>query len=266
MRASSLGAVVAVALAGCSFSVNGVQSGASQDDGDLAMAVADLAVTDDMGSALADMVALGDMVTPPPPPPDMAMPRDLAPPVGLLMGTIAATGAGPIDLSAEGTADWAHWGTANKNSFDHRNIPTPLISDFTPVIGNETITQFGSYALGFSWNNGTPTATAMSTTTGVYASGTGTGFRITVPADTTTRTLRLYSGGEQSTVTVTAHLSDSSAADYTTATTAMNGDGTQFERITTLVYHATSAGQTLTVSWVQSSGTGFVHLRSATLQ
>jgi len=260
MRASSLGAVVALALTGCSFVVNGLQSGTTEENGDLAMDVADLAVADDMATAAPDDMAQ-------PPPADMAMPRDLATPTGLLTGSIAITTGSPIDLSAEGTADWAHWGTSNKNSFDHKNIATPLISDFTPAVANETITQLGTYALGFTWNDGTPTATATNSTTGVYTTGSGTGFRITVPADLTTRTIRFYCGGQQSSATVTAHLSDASAADYTTTTMGSAGDtGMQFERVVTVVYHAVSAGQSLTITWQQSSAGGYVHLHSATLQ
>ena len=261
MRASSLGAVVALALTGCSFVVNGVQSGTTQDNGDLATDVADLAVVDDMVAPGG-----GDLLPPPPPPPDMATPNDLATPTGLLMGSIAITTATPIDLSAEGTADWTHWGAANKNSFDHKNIATSLITDFTPLVNNEPTTQLATYAIGFTWSDGTPTATATNSTTGVYTNGNGTGFRISVPADTTTRTLRFYCGGQQSSATLTAHLSDGSAPDYTTTTQSGAGDtGMQFERTVTLVYRATSA-TTMTVTWQQSSGTGFVHVHSATLQ
>jgi hypothetical protein len=261
MRASSLGAVVALALTGCSFTVNGLQSGTTEDNGDLAMDVADLAVVDDMATA-----APGDMAQQPPPP-DMAVPPDLAPPTGLLTGSIAITAGPTIDLSAEGTADWAHWGTVNKNSFDHKNIMTSLLSDFTPLVANETTTQLGMYALGFTWNDGTPTASATNSTTGVYTSGNGTGFRISAPADLTTRTLRFYCGGQQSSATVTAHLTDASAADYTTTTMSGAGDtGMQFERLVTVVYHAASAGQTLTITWQQVTSGGFVHVHSATLQ
>jgi hypothetical protein len=261
MRASSLGAVVALALTGCNFVVNGLQSGTTEDNGDLAMNVADLAVADDMATA-----APGDMAQQPPPP-DMAMPLDLATPTGLLMGSIAITSGSPIDLSAEGTADWTHWGTANKNSFDHKNIATSLLSDFTPLVANEMLTQLGTYAVGFSWNDGTPTATATNSTTGVYTNGNATGFRISAPADLTTRTIRFYCGGQQSSATVTAHLTDGSAADYTTTTMGGAGDpAMQFERLVTVVYHAASAGQTLTITWQQVSAGGFVHVHSATLQ
>jgi len=261
MRASSLGAILALALTGCSFSVNGVQSDASGDNsGDLATAVADLAGLDDMATAMATP----DLVPPPPKPPDLALPPDMALPTGLLMGTIAATTGSPINLSVEGIADWAHWGTAQANDFDHKNIATSLISDFTKL-GGGGVTHLGTYSVGFSWNDGTPTATATNSTTGVYVSGNGSGFRITAPADTTTRTLRLYCGGQMSTATVTAHLSDGSAADYTTTSTAMAGDPMQWERTITLLYRATSTA-TLTVSWTQSTNGGFVHLHSATLQ
>lgn len=266
MRAFTLGAVMALTLTGCSFVVNGVQSDASSGDNiDLSMDAPDLAMSSGSGD---DLAMAGDMAQPPPPP-DMAVPPDMAqpPPTGSLVGSIAITSGSPINLTTEGTADWAHWGAANKNSFDHKSIPTPLISDFTPTVNNETITQLGSYALGFSWSDGTPTPSATNSTTGIYVNGQNSGFRISVPADTTTRTLRFYAGGQMSTATVLAHLSDGSAADYTTTATTTAGDtGMQFERVVTLVYRAAAAGQTLTVSWTVSSATGYVHLHSATLQ
>jgi len=46
-------------------------------------------------------------------------------------------------------------------------------------------------------------------------------------------------------------LSDNSALDYTDVTTAANG---QYDRNYTLIYSAASAGQTLTVSWIMTSG------------
>jgi hypothetical protein len=261
MRASHLGAVVALALAGCHFSVKGAQPDSTIGD------------TDDLASSAGadDLAVGGDDLTPPPPadmatPLDLAIPPDLTTPTGSLVGSIAGTSGSPINLTTEGTADWAHWGTTLNTSFDHKNGVTPQISDFTNV-ANSTITWLGSYAIGFTWSDGTPTASATNSTTGIYTSGNGAGFRITAPADNTTRTLRVYLGGQMSTGTLTAHLSDASAADYTVMSMFGTGDtGMMYERTVTLVYRAAAAGQTLTVSWVVSSQTGYVHLHSATLQ
>src|SRR5207245_4684458 len=133
-----------------------------------------------------------------PPGSDLATPPDLALPLtGLVAGAIAKTTDNlNLDLSAEGTRDWAHWGTATAASFDHKNLAAGLISNLTMLGG--TAAQFGTYAIGWSWSDGTPTATASNSTTGVYTSGIGAGFRVTAPADTTTRTLTLYLGGQMS--------------------------------------------------------------------
>ena len=46
----------------------------------------------------------------------------------------------------------------------------------------------------YSWTNGKPQANVLNTTTGVGAYGVHNGFQISVPADTTSRTLKLYVG------------------------------------------------------------------------
>ncbi len=249
MRASFLGAVLAaLTVAGCNFSINGLGPGEPAGASDLG-ALSDLAVGSNAGTG------------------DLAQPIDLAPTRGLLTGAIAITSANlTVDLTAEGTGDWAHWGTVNAASFDHKSLVTSAISNFTNI-KSSNMTPLSGYAVGFTWADGTPTAAATNSTTGVYTNGDGTGFRITVPADLTTRTLRLYAGGQMSTATVTAHLSDASAADYSVSAAFGAGDsGNQYERTVTLTYHAASAGQTLAIDWVQAGSNGFVHLHSATLQ
>lgn len=126
---------------------------------------------------------------------------------------------------------------------------------------NSTLAQYNGYATTFSWNDGAPAASANGTPNGVYVLGTGKGFTITAPADTTARTLRLYLnvGGAAA---LTAHLSDSSAPDYSDSQTNPNNGAVW---LYTLRYAARSSGQTLGVTWTLSSGTG-VSLVAATLQ
>ena len=87
----------------------------------------------------------------------------------------------------------------------------------------------------------------------MYIQGVGQGFSIHAPADTTTRTLVVHVGGWNSGGTLTAQLSDSSAADFIDVTTSVSG---QYDRNYTLTYSAASSGQTLKVTWVMNSGTG----------
>lgn len=123
-----------------------------------------------------------------------------------------------------------------------------------------------------NWTDGTPTATPSQSPspTGIYIFGAGQGFRITAPAGPTTRTLRIYCGGQMSTAALHAHLSDASAPDYNASTSYSmslgDNDGMQqFQRVVTLVYRSSLQGQTLTVDWTVQSGS-YVHILSATLQ
>ena len=70
------------------------------------------------------------------------------------------------------------------------------------------------------------------------------------------------SAGWNSGGTLTAHLSDGSATDFTASTVNTSG---QYDHNYTLTYNAASAGQTLTVTWKMSSGTGNVTLSGAAL-
>jgi hypothetical protein len=97
---------------------------------------------------------------------------------------------------------------------------------------------------------------------GVYVGGLGNGFQISAPADTTTRTLTVYVGGYASGGKLTAHLSDGSAADY--GSTSLSGSG-HYDGVYTLTYKAGAAGQKITVTWIQTSGSGNVTLQGAAL-
>src|SRR5437773_908426 len=106
-----------------------------------------------------------------------------------------------IDLSAAGPVDWVHWGLYTATSLDRKAGVTPLISDFTPLDntnGGVSVYQFTNNFNGYSWSDGTPTASVTNTTTGVWAYGTpireDSGFEISVTADTTVRTLKVYVG------------------------------------------------------------------------
>ena len=87
-------------------------------------------------------------------------------------------------------------------------------------------------------------------------------FSFTAPADTSTRTLVVHVGGYLSGGTLTAHLSDGSAADFVDTTAQVN---VSFDRNYTLTYNAGSAGQTLKITWVVTSGAGNVTLSGAAL-
>jgi len=81
----------------------------------------------------------------------------------------------------------------------------------------------------------------------LLTTGANNGFTFTVPAGTTTQTLLVRGYTFNTDSTFTAHLSDSSAPDYTVSVDYFSQqDGLQ---LFTLNYKAASAGQTLTLTW-----------------
>src|SRR5262249_22212701 len=131
---------------------------------------------------------------------------------GTLSGTFT-TPTSPVNLTSDGTGDWAHWGLNSANSFDHKAGVTSQISNITQI-GGGAINQFSNNPIAFSWSDGTPDASVTSTPTGIWVSGVGNGFQITAPADTTTRTLKVHVGLWKAQGQLQAVLSDGSAAAY----------------------------------------------------
>lgn len=164
-----------------------------------------------------------------------------------------------VNLTSEGTSDWVHWGDASLN---RKSGVAAQISNYT-VIGINPVGNYTSDSRLMSWTDGTPTASSSNNSNGVSVSEVGNGFLITAPASSTLRTLNLHVGGFVSGGTLTAHLSDGSAVDFTDVTTPPVGS---YDRNYTLTYKAASAGQNLTITWVMTSGGGGnVHLNAVAL-
>src|SRR5690606_11131825 len=133
-----------------------------------------------------------------------------------LPGSLSGSNAPPptnINLSSGGTADWAHWGLSGPSSFNHKSGVTQQISNFTKI-GTGQTQQYGNNPNFYSWTGGTPTSTATNTSTGIYVIGLNNGFQVTVPADTTARTLKMYVGLWAAGGRFEASLSDGSAPTY----------------------------------------------------
>jgi hypothetical protein len=186
---------------------------------------------------------------------------DLAPLEGLLSVTVMPAPA-MADLTALGTVDWAHWGHQSAGDFDHRS-GVDLLPD-RKMVNSLGPSQYGDNFTGFGWSDGTPHASALNTTTGVFNVGIGTGFELPVPADTTARTLWLYVGGYRAEGTLALSLSDDSAP----ARTDQQADGGgPFTRLYRIQFRAATPGQTLLVRWTESwdYGLGNVALQAAAL-
>jgi hypothetical protein len=111
---------------------------------------------------------------------------------GSLAAVFAPTPSNVV-LSVAGTRDWAHWGLVNSNSFDHRAGVSQIISNFTRI-GTNATQRLTDDRTKWSWTNGTPTASAVDTTTAVYVFGFTNGFELPLPAGTNARTARIYVG------------------------------------------------------------------------
>jgi hypothetical protein len=182
---------------------------------------------------------------------------------GSLTGSVEAP-ATSVQLTAEGTLDWAHWGLYTAGDFDHKAAGTSQIGNFA-LIGAASAVRYATNPTVYTWTDGAPNGSATCTNTGVFVAGQGNGFRIAVPAGTTPMTLRVYVGAWNGQGRIVAHLSDGSAVDYAHVSQVSDPYRTRLG-VYTFTYKAASAGQTLTVTFTQESVTGNVTLQAATLQ
>lgn len=174
---------------------------------------------------------------------------------GSLTGTSTSSSA-TVNLTTDGTTDWAHW-----FGYDRKASGGSKISNYA-IVGSGTVSNYTNDLRTLRWSDGTPTASG-SNKNGIYIAGINNGFQITAPADLTRRTLKVYVGGWNSGGTLIARLSDGSALDYVNTVYSSTG---QYNAVYTLTYRAASASQTIAVRWVQASGSGNVTLQAATLK
>jgi len=166
---------------------------------------------------------------------------------GFLAGQFAVPPAS-VSLSDEGSLDWGHWGLVSRSSYNHKSGASLLPR---LVVLEGTLKRYADNATGFSWTNGTPSAAANHTTTGVFVSGLDSGFEYTLPADRTPRQLRLYVGLYGTRGRFEASLSDYSAAPFVDESLA--GAFNNAYRVYTLRYAAASPGQTLNIRWTAAA-------------
>lgn len=172
------------------------------------------------------------------------------------------TPSGTVNLTTVGAVDWSHWGYSG-TAQNHKSSGGGQISSYT-VIGGGGVAGFNSGTT-WNWTDGTPTVSA-STARGIRITGTGSGFTLTAPAGTTTRTLVIYVSVRNSQGSFQASLSDNSAAPY--ADTSLSNAAGTTDGLYTVTYSAGSSGQTLTLTWQLQTdfGSGSVALLAATLQ
>jgi hypothetical protein len=212
------------------------------------------------GATGTDDLGVDDLAMPPP--------GDLAHNGAFLTVTSLLT-APAVDLTYEGTADWAHWGFSNASDFDEKAAGNMQITNFSQV-GVNVPTQYSDGTVAYRWSDGIsggghhPKAMGNGTTTGVYVL-TG-GFKISAPADGNVRRLRVYVGQLNATGQLDVSLSDNSATAVSDASHAAGG--TPVNVVYLITYAASSTNQSVNVSWTVNSANlaGTITLQSATLQ
>jgi len=156
----------------------------------------------------------------------------------------------PVDLSAEGDLDWAHYGRFVNADYDHKAGVTERIGNPTH---NGTFAQFGGAAAKCSWVDGSVDQTVVGTTTGNYVYGfVGAGYQWNIPASTTPVVLHLYLSTYLGEGGLTFALSDASAPTVVTSVP------TGAARRVTVTFAADSAGQTLMVDYVLTAWAGII--------
>lgn len=160
---------------------------------------------------------------------------------GMLSGSLTSASSGTIDLTNVGSSDWVQWPTGARKATGNGKI-----SNYA-LVGASAAGTYGSDRRAMRWSDGSPIASGSSNEGATAGGGTGKGFRVVVPADTTTRTLVIYVGTANATGKLTATLSDRSAPDYVNA--GITRITKSWDGYYTLTYRAASAGQSLTVQW-----------------
>jgi len=180
---------------------------------------------------------------------------------GQLSVTAASTAPYTNNLTTEGSLDWMHFGLSNASSVNRKSGVSQQLA-YTLLIG--TANQFGdgpAFRPTHLWSDGTPTANSAGFSGGIYIPGNGASYRITAPADTTERTLKVHLGGWNSTASLNVSLSDGSAAP---SSTTISG-ASVYHNEAIVSYRAASAGQTVTLTLTATTGAGNIVLQSASL-
>ena len=187
---------------------------------------------------------------------------------GSMNGSVVSSPVGSVNLTAAGILDWAHWGRNGPATYDHKAGITQKISTITKI-GSGALTWFNDCPTTFSWTDGTPTPSVVNTPTGINTNGVvGNGFEITVPADTSLKTVKLYVGVWYAQGRLEATLSDGSAPAF--IDTSQNKNNGASSALYTINFKAATSGQSLkirfTIQTQYFSPNGNVAWEAVTLQ
>jgi hypothetical protein len=170
-----------------------------------------------------------------------------------------------VNLTSLGTEDWALWGYASGGTSTSLTPNVSMeggsgISALTYLNPNsQPLRGLGQYAINYeyTWTDGNTVTSASDAWGGLQADsgagpglGVGEGFSFTVPASTTVQVLTVFVDEHLGVGQLTATLSDGSAPAYINSSIP-TGDNSPGDY--TIDYSAASPGQTLTVTWEETS-------------
>lgn len=283
--------MILVATLGCSFQSVGtgddsplVADDTGSGSADTAI-VADSAVVDEGFSPdttpAVDSTLPVDTGTPPPvdtgtspptdtgtPPPDTTV-VDTGPEAAVDTGTgflsceAAAPSSVDVNLTTEGTLDWAHWGyllvAANWNHKSGANeITKGMIGGALPF----------NLSGKFSWSDGTPTGSSSGTNAGVYQNAKNEKYTFDIKGDPLAeRVAVIYATWSGASGTFDAKLSDASAAPVAASmppSGVSTGTGIRSETFTCR-FRPVKADGKLQITITQTSSTGYIGLQAASL-
>ena len=165
-----------------------------------------------------------------------------APAQSSINGSLTTGANNSVNLTTLGTEDWAIWGSL-----------TYLNPNSQPLRG------LGQFALNyqFSWNNGNSVASASGARGGLQDNsgagpglGVGEGFSFTVPASTSEQVLDVFVDEHLGIGQFTAKLTDGTTYVNSAIPSGVNSPGEY-----TIDFAAATAGQTMTITWKETSYT-----------
>lgn len=170
-----------------------------------------------------------------------------------------------VNLTSEGTLDWAQWGMGGANQPNRKAGVTPQISDYN-VVGNSPYNNYGNDDVHFSWYDGTPNQIVQNATSGVATYNSGGGFQITVPAQRTMQILRVYTSVGFAQCHFSAILSGNQPAQFNDS--SITSAGSMVDSVYTVSFRAADDNQTLTVTLlaVNNVNAGVITIQAATLR
>ena len=183
-----------------------------------------------------------------------------------------------VNLTSEGTIDWMHWARDDVNNINEKNgageLTTFQVIEVTAPTPN--FLRLDQRPTEFSWTDGidetfTLTTELTGTTTGLFfptpnLDEQGEGYQLTIPADETEKTLRVYLGLFGARAKFRAFLGASGTPDAETEVFLQNDLDLEKFKVVTVEFGAAVAGETLTIEFTLDQDTGTPNNANVSLQ